>query len=241
MIGVGTLINYALISLSVLLLRYNKLEKLPLDLEKQNLLNSETSQNNSDYSLNLHCSKCLSLNRFYSNMDNANKSFPAVCSNNNCSFLNDQQSVPDADLNGLQLIVALPSSFYYRQYYKQTFNKFNKIKKSWSECHLQSRICSFPSNYYNQIRSTMQVPNTSNLINNKEFNPLNEDIIYQREIKENDSNNDLKNKANAPQLTSCYIDKNYSSALEFDLGLNYLDKLPTIETETRVKCKFNKI
>lgn len=221
MLGVGVLLNYALISLSVLLLRYDKLEKLPLDLERQNLLNSQQSLiPQSDYSLNLQCSKCLNLNRFYSNNLNTNKSSFVVCTNN-CPFLNNnQQSVHNS---GLQLIVALPTSFYYRQYYKQTFNKF---KKSWSDCHLQSKICSFSSNSYNQIRSTMQVPNTD-----KEFNHLNENIIYQRDLPSLKINSD----ENKPQLTSCYIDKNYASSLEFDFNLNYLNKLPTIQTEIKVK------
>lgn len=230
MLGVGTLINYASSALAVLLLRYDKLEKLPLDLEKQNLTNGQ--QPNSNYSLSVPCSRCLNLTRFY---QNSNKT--SACPNKHCA-LNDQQSVQEP---GLQLIVALPSSFYYRQYYKQTFNK---IKKSWSDCHLQSKICSFPSTS-SQIRSTMQMPATNTY---KEFNPLSENIIYQRDQsyrfndelicrKEQPEDGDRSVFAN-PQLTSCYVDKGcYASSLEFDFNLNYLRKLPTIETEMRVKCK----
>lgn len=237
MLGVGTLINYALSALAVLLLRYDKLEKLPLDLEKQNLTNVG-QHTNSNYSLSVPCSRCLNLNRFY---QNSNKSSIAACANNYCA-LNDQQSVHEP---GLQLIVALPSSFYYRQYYKQTFNK---IKKSWSDCHLQSKICSFPSTH-SQIRSTLQAPAANGSNACKEFNPLCENIIYQRDqscrfndeltCRKEELEEDGERKVFAnPQLTSCYVDKGgFASSLEFDFNLNYLRKLPTIETEMRVKCK----
>lgn len=235
MLGVGTLINYASSALAVLLLRYDKLEKLPLDLEKQNLTNGQ--QTNSNYSLNVPCSKCLNLTRFY---QNSSKSSFVACTNHHWP-LNDQQSVQEP---GLQLIVALPSSFYYRQYYKQTFNK---IKRSWSDCHLQSKICSFPSTS-NQIKSTMQVPN-ANQNAYKEFNSLAENIVYQRDpsLRFNDELTSRKEDSEEdgdrsifvnPQLTACYVDKGcYASSLEFDFNLNYLRKLPTIETEMRVKCK----
>lgn len=226
MLGVGTLLNYACSALALLLLRYDKLEKLPLDLEKQHLLNSQNSINttNSNYSMNLQCTKCLNLDKFYHS--NSNKSSFVVCCTNNCP-INDQQSVHEP----LQLIVALPTSFYYRQYYRQTFNK---IKKSWSDCHLQSKICSFPSTSYNQIRSKMQVPNS----NNREFNPMNENVIYQRDVADLQLNQEENtNDFDAPKLTACYIDSSYSSSLEFDFNLNYLNKLPTNQTEIKVKCK----
>lgn len=235
MLGVGTLINYASSALAVLLLRYDKLEKLPLDLEKQNLTNGQPT--NSNYSLSVPCSKCLNLNRFYQN--SSKPSFMA-CSNHHWPA-NDQQSVQEP---GLQLIVALPSSFYYRQYYKQTFNK---IKRSWSDCHLQSKICSFPSTS-SQIRST--IPNANGGQNTyKEFNPLTENVVYQRDAslrfndeltcRKEDSEEDGDRRIFAnPQLTACYVDKGYASSLEFDFNLNYLKKLPTIETEMRVKCEY---
>lgn len=240
MLGLGTILNYASSALAVLLLRYDKFEKLPLDLEKQNLTNCQNTD--SDYSLNLHCSKCLNPNKLY---QNSSKSI-VICTNNNCPRcpLYNQQSVHEPSL---QLIVALPTSFYYRQYHKQTFDK---IKKSYSDCHLQSKICFFSASG-NQIRSTMQAPTTSN--NCKEFNPLNENIIYQRDVQSVKLINELNDneliykkhiedsnsfKDNSPQLTSCYIDKGFVSSLEFDLNLNYFEKLPTIQTEMKVKSKF---
>lgn len=234
MLGVGTLLNYASSALAVLLLRYDKLKKLPLDLEREYLLNSQNSINttNSNCSLNQQCSKCLNLNKFHKINSFSNKSSFIDCPSDKC-LLNDQ-SVHEP----VQLIVALPSSFYYRQYYKQTFNK---IKKSFSDCHLQSKICSFPSASYNQIRSTMQAPNTN--ANSKESNSsTDQKVIYQHDLTNLKSNSDENHHShsdfNSPQLTSCYIDKNFSSSLEFDFNLNYLNKLPTIETEIKVKCKF---
>ena len=240
MLGVGTLINYASSALAVVLLRYDKLEKLPLDLEKQNLTNGQHT--NSNYSLSVPCSRCLNLARFYQNDQHSSKASFATYSNR-CAFNDQQSSVHEP---GLQLIVALPSSFYYRQYYKHTFNK---IKKSWSDCHLQSRICSFPSTPTSQVKSTMPVP-MANCGAYQEFNPLSENIIYQRDQscrlndeltcrKEEPEEEDGDRRIfTSPQLTSCYVDKGaYASSLEFDFNLNYLRKLPTIETEMRVKCK----